>query len=1045
MLPEKDAHKQKLEEAIIALNLNSDVSFDMQYWEDADGNMVHVSPSCKRITGYTAKEFTNNRELAKSIILKEDSIKWVEHYDAAKKGISHVVQFRIKHKNGNIVWIEHVCQKIYDEGRTFQGFRGSNRDITERKLVEDICNTSPTVLFLWENKEGWPVAFVSENIEKLSGYTKDEFLSNKISYADILHNEDLERVAEEVKTFSNMKLDGFEHKPYRINTKSGEVKWVDDKTNIKRDVNGKITHYQGSVTNISAKIEAKLKLEKSKELFSSIIDQSVEAITVATPAGDYVFVNPAFCKMMGYSKEELLQMTVFDVKKDKTKKAREVFKRSKADEKGVIVEVELQRKDKSTFISEVTGKPIKTGGKDFVLGIVKDITEQKEIELALIESEELYRNIFKYSPLGIFHFNLEGVITDCNDEFAKIIGSPRDVLIGLRMLEKLKDQKIINEIKKTLKSGSGFYDDYYTSVTSQKTIPVIIHLNAIYNSNSKIINAVGLVEDITERKLSEEKLKKSKNKYQDLFDKSTDSIFFIEDGKFINCNQATVELFKYKEKSEILHKHPSYFSPEKQPDGRESGEKADEMISLAIEKGSHRFEWIHIRSDGEKFPAEILLTAISNEDGSIIIHTVCREISVRRKKEKIQKALYDIAEEANNTNSIEEYYQSLHKIIGTLMSAKNFYIAVHNTNNDIINFPYHVDEYDAPPTPHHFGNSLTDYVLKTKKSQIITEARDRELQKNNEVELSGEYTKIWVGIYLEFEGNYNGVLVLQDYENENAYDDEDVKVLQFVSEQIVKVLNKEYAEVRLKKSFKELSEAKEELELINKNKDRFFSIISHDLRSPFMALMGISQLISEDMDSMSVGEVKEMTSSIYHSTQNLNKLIENLLNWSRLQMGSFKISPNKISLHQISNSVVNTLQLSAKEKEISIKNSISETYLFADENCTRTILRNLINNSIKFTKRGGKIKISEKLVNSFIEISVEDNGVGIRPAVIEKLFCITERVSEDGTEKETGTGLGLILCKELVEKNNGKIWAESELGKGSKFLFTLPIAEANNE
>ena len=637
---------------------------------------------------------------------------------------------------------------------------------------------------------------------------------------------------------------------------------------------------------------------------------------------------------------------------------------------------------------------------------------------------------------------------DVNKSTCERLGYSRDELLKMsaKEISEKKDVEeqgsIIGRAKLLQNKKSIFETNHITK--SGKLIPVEISSKIFEIDGERII--FSLARDITERKIAEDKLRKSKNKYQDFFEKSTDGILIIKDGKFIDCNLAAVKMLKYKDKSEILNTHPSELSPEKQPDGMFSNEKAEDMMNLAIKNGSNRFEWEHLRGNGEVFLVEVLLTSITNDDGSKIIHTVLRDISERKKREKLQKALYDISEEANKVETIEEYYKSLHQIIKELMPAKNFYIAIYDEKSGIIKFPYYLDEYDSPPEPKPFGDGLTEFVLKEKKSQIITEDLDRKLHKNGEVGVSSEFTKVWIGIYLDFEGDRKGVLVLQDYENENAYGDEDLKVLHFVSEQIVKVLNKEYADARLKQSFGELSKAKEELEIINKNKDRFFSIIAHDLRSPFMALMGISQMISEDMDSMSVGEVKEMTSTIYRSTQNLNKLIGNLLNWSRLQMDNFEISPRELGLKEVSENVVNFLKLSAKEKKITIKDNITDTNVFADENCVKTILRNLVNNAVKFTNRGGKVKLSSRNKTSGVEITVADNGVGINKYIQEKLFSITEKISEVGTEKEVGTGLGLILCKELVEKNGGKIWVKSELGKGSKFTFTLPIrGELNNE
>ena len=418
------------------------------------------------------------------------------------------------------------------------------------------------------------------------------------------------------------------------------------------------------------------------------------------------------------------------------------------------------------------------------------------------------------------------------------------------------------------------------------------------------------------------------------------------------------------------------------------------------------------------------------------IFGIVSDITVNEKSLKLQQALFRISQESSEGHDVNNFYATLHEIVKTLMPAKNFYIAIHNTETDIISFPYFFDEYNSVPDSRPFGSGLIEFILKRKKSQIIkgeNYIRENVIIKNNNF-----IPKEWVGIYLKLEGNYKAVLALQDYENENMYDDDNIKTLQFISEQIVKVLDKSYADAKLRKFVKELFEMKEELELINKNKDRFFSIIAHDLRSPFMALMGISQMVSEDVDTMTHEEIKEMTSTIYRSTKNLNKLIENLLDWARLQMGTFEVSPKEISIKEISLEVVNTLKLSANEKNIEIKNIIIETTIYADEDCTKAILRNLVNNAIKFTERGGEIKLSSKENDDFVEIAVEDNGVGMTEGTLKRLFSITDKISEVGTEKEVGTGLGLILCKELVEKNNGKIWTESKLGKGSKFTFTLP-------
>jgi signal transduction histidine kinase len=475
-------------------------------------------------------------------------------------------------------------------------------------------------------------------------------------------------------------------------------------------------------------------------------------------------------------------------------------------------------------------------------------------------------------------------------------------------------------------------------------------------------------------------------------------------------------------------------------------ESIKEVVRNSLINGSSYYEGDYrVIQTGKIISIIVRLNAVYTDDNIVSgCGGLVEDVSERKKNESIQKALFDISEEASRKTSINKLYRKFHEIIKTLMSADNIYIAMHNSETNLITFPYHVDQYDANPETLEFKNGLTEYILRTKKSQIITEAMDKALQAKGEVDLTGESSKVWVGIYLEFEGVYSGVLALQDYENENAYSEKDLKILQFVSRQIVKVLDMQYANRRLNESFNELSVAKKELEIINKNKDRFFSIIAHDLRSPFNTLLGISEMISGDMDEMSMREVKEISSVIHSSTQNLFKLIENLLSWSRLQMGSFYIEPKEIKVRDIANSVLEILDITANEKEVLIQNNIKNMKAFADKECVKTVFRNLVSNAIKFTKRSeGIINLTSKELPEFIEITIADNGVGIKSSIVKNLFSINEKTSYAGTENESGTGLGLILCKDLIEKNNGKIWVESKYGKGSRFTFTLPKTTSN--
>ena len=226
-----------------------------------------------------------------------------------------------------------------------------------------------------------------------------------------------------------------------------------------------------------------------------------------------------------------------------------------------------------------------------------------------------------------------------------------------------------------------------------------------------------------------------------------------------------------------------------------------------------------------------------------------------------------------------------------------------------------------------------------------------------------------------------------------------------------------------------------ELEQLNQVKDKFFSIISHDLRSPINALSGILNLM--DQDQLKPEEFSRLVKELKVQFNHTKTLINNLLDWALLQMDKLKIQPEKINLHQLVDENFKLLG-SLHLKEIEMVNHIPEKlFAFADLNTINLVFRNLILNSIKFTETGGKIWIDAKENGKELIISVADNGVGIAPEIQTIIFEKTSGYSTRGTANEKGTGLGLILCKEFVERNGGKIWLESELGKGSTFFFTL--------
>ena len=253
------------------------------------------------------------------------------------------------------------------------------------------------------------------------------------------------------------------------------------------------------------------------------------------------------------------------------------------------------------------------------------------------------------------------------------------------------------------------------------------------------------------------------------------------------------------------------------------------------------------------------------------------------------------------------------------------------------------------------------------------------------------------------------------------------------------ILQSKNQELELSNS--KLLESETNLKELNTTKDKFFSIIAHDLKNPFQALLGISELFYINAGKLSEEESIEYSKSIFDSSQKLFNLLENLLQWSQSQLGSINYSPKNIHINEIVYNAISLLEMSAKEKNISINNKITvDCTAFADKNIVSLVVRNLLSNAIKFSYRNSEINIYSIVNENNIVIAIRDYGKGILQENINKLFNVELSYSTKGTANEQGTGLGLILCKELVENSGGKIWVENNKEKGSTFKFSLPIS-----
>ena len=544
----------------------------------------------------------------------------------------------------------------------------------------------------------------------------------------------------------------------------------------------------------------------------------------------------------------------------------------------------------------------------------------------------------------------------------------------------------------------------YVNITSdQKIFILIIHIIALFigviviflfqiYSQKQLVKLHKAKNTTHEKNLeliaAKEKAEESEAKYKNLSNITFEGILIHNKGIILDVNLALEKMFGYSAK-EVLGKSglKMFIS-----------EKYHTIITENINKKSELpYEVEGVKKDGSTFPIEIEGRNIISENNNSVRVIAIRDITKRKKIEEQIKKLSTAVEQSSNT------------------------IVITDLEGNI--------EYTNPKF-----TELTGYTAEEAKGQ-----NPRIL--NTGTQPKEYYTKMWKSIKEgktwkgEFHNKTKNGSFFWEYVTITPIKDNKGKTISFLA------IKEDFTAKKIAEQ--EIQSQNIKLKELNATKDKFFSIIAHDLKSPFNLLLGFSSLLLENYSNFNEEKRKEYIKIINDSSLKTYELLENLLTWAHSQSGRIEFLPEKINIKILINEIVLLLEETAKNKNIKILNNTeNDLQIFADKNMIDTVLRNLIANAIKFTPKEGDITIkAQNLLNenndSFTEITVKDSGVGISPEIQSKLFKITENISTKGTEEEAGTGLGLILCKEFVEKHNGEIWVESEVGKGSEFIFTL--------
>ena len=651
-----------------------------------------------------------------------------------------------------------------------------------------------------------------------------------------------------------------------------------------------------------------------------------------------------------------------------------------------------------------------------VFGLFQDITERKRAEDELLKTNLYLENLINYANAPIIVWDPQFRITRFNHAFefltgrteAEILGKSLDILFPPELSENsmaLIHKTLTGERWKTVEIKIQHLD---------KSVRTLLWNSATLFMPDGVtpIATIAQGQDITERKLTEEALAQSRSELKAIYEFSPVMMCLVDsDRRIIFANHAFTALTGTEEEQlKGGHACGVFGCINAMDDVRGCGfghNCSNCSLRLAMDD-TLKYGTAHINVDYQT----TLTRNGETQKVSLLGSTVLIENNNQR---NLLLCLNNITERKQMEEKLLE--SSTRLVLATRAGGVGIW------DYDIVN---NVLEWDDQMfslygiAKSQFGGAYEAWLSGVHPDSKAQGDTEFQLALSGEKEFNTEFKVLWP------DGSVHDIRALAIVVRSNTGNP-------------LRMIGTNWDITQQKKTEAEIKQRNEELRELNATKDKFFSIIAHDLKSPFNSIVGLSEILVEQINEKEYDGIEKYASIILQSSLRAMNLLMNLMEWSRSQTGRMEFSPHLFDLKEFINDIASMFDDIALHKGIVIKRELpANVILFADKDMINTVLRNLISNAIKFTNQGGEIIVSVNEEKDKLMVSVKDNGIGIPKDVIGKLFRIDENYSTRGTANEAGTGLGLMLCKEFIEKHDGEIWVESEVEKGSTFYFTLP-------
>lgn len=520
------------------------------------------------------------------------------------------------------------------------------------------------------------------------------------------------------------------------------------------------------------------------------------------------------------------------------------------------------------------------------------------------------------------------------------------------------------------------------------------------------------------------------------------------DGRVLTANPSLLRMLGYASLAELSSRDLNQeFEPEYlRSEFRQMLERDGEVVGL---------ESVWRRKDGSSFYARENARAVRDESGSVLyFEGTVEDVTSRRRVEEECHALLEIVQGLNATYDLDELFSLIHRAVGRVLYAENFLIALYNPDTDFLHFEFFVDKHDPTPPPRPLGKGLSGYVLNNDLPLLLSREEQRRMVEKGMVEgVVGTFSASWLGVPLRTPSGAIGVLVVQHYEEENAYAEGDVEFLTSVAGQVAVAIERRRAEVALRRSEAELKRFAAKLEASNRELQDFASVASHDLQEPLRKIQAFGdRLKTKHGDALGDGG-RDYLERMQNAAGRMQTLINDLLTFSRV---TTKAQPFvNVDLAEVAAGVVSDLEARVERSGGRVEMGEMLT-LDADPLQMRQLLQNLIGNALKFHKpdepplvkvwceraaAGGACE--EPAGGDLCRIHVADNGIGFDEKYLDRIFTVFQRLH--GRHQYEGTGVGLAVVRRIAERHGGSITAASAPGRGSTFIVTLPLRQHTGE